>query len=102
MRATPVLIGAIALAGTGLVVASSSPREPGPIQAQVQPAAPQQAPAAAPAQAAAGQPAAAPAFTPEQKAVADTIGAFAKAYGTADAKALADFFTEEVVVIDPE
>ena len=91
MRATPILIGAIALAGTGLVVASSNPREPGPIQAQVQPAAPQQAPAAAapaaapapaaPAQAAAPQPAAAPAFTPEQKAVADTIGAFAKVFG---------------------
>ena len=60
MRATPVLIGALALAGTGLVVASSNPREPGPIQAQAQPAAPRQAPAApapavAPAQPAAAQ-----------------------------------------------
>jgi len=112
MRATPVLIGAIALAGTGLVVASCHPRELDPIPAQAQPAAPQQNPAApapaaapaqpAPAQAAAPQPAAAPTFTPEQKAVADTIGAFAKAYGTADAKALADFFTDDVVVTDPE
>jgi len=112
MRATPVLIGVFALAGTGFVVASSNPREPGPIPAQAQPAAPQQAPAApvqaaapaqaAPAQAAAPQPAAAPTFTPEQKAVADTIGAFAKAYGTADAKALAEFFTDDVVVTDPE
>jgi len=107
MRATPVLIGALALAGTGLVVASSNPQEPGPIQAQAQPAAPRQAPAApapaaAPAQPAAAQPAAAPTFTPEQKAVADTVGAFAKAYGTADAKALADFFTDDVVVTDPE
>jgi len=100
------LIGAIALASTGFVVASSHPREPGPIPAQAQPAAPQQAPAApaqaAPTQAAAPQPAAAPTFTPEQKAVADTIGAFAKAYGTADAKALAEFFTDDVVVTDPE
>ena len=85
MRATPILIGAIALAGTGLVVASSHPREPGPpIPAQAQSAAPQQTPAAptpaaAPAQPAAPQPAAAPTFTPEQKAVADTIGAFSKA-----------------------
>ena len=112
MRATPVLIGAFALAGTGFVVASSNAREPGPIPAQAQPAAPQQAPAvpvqaaapaqAAPAQAAAPQPAAAPTFTPEQKAVADTIGAFAKAYGTADAKVLAEFFTDDVVVTDPE
>jgi len=103
MRATPVLIGAIALAGTGLVVASSNPREPGPIQAQAQPAAPQQAPAApAPPATAAAQPGAAPAFTPEQKAVADTISAFSKAYGTADAKALADFYTDDVVLIDPE
>src|SRR5271157_1246106 len=106
MRATPVLIGAIALAGTGLVVASSNPREPGPVPAQAQPAAPQQtpaapAPAAAPAQPAAAQPAAAATFTPEQKAVADTIAAFAKVYGSADAKALADFFTDDVVVTDP-
>ncbi len=101
MRATPVLIGAIALAGTRLVVASSNPREPGPIPAQAQPAASQHTPAA-PAQPAAPQPAAAPTFTPEQKAVADTIGAFSKAYGAADAKALADFFTDDVVVTDPE
>src|SRR5271157_6507450 len=107
MRATPVLIGAIALAGTGLVVASSNPREPGPVPAQAQPAVPQQtpaaaAPAAAPAQPAAAQPAAAPTFTPEQKAVADTIGAFSKAFSAADAKALSDFFTDYVVVTDPE
>jgi len=109
MRATPVLIAAIAVAGTGLVAASSNPQEPASIQAEVQPAAPQQAPAApalaaapAPAPAAAAQPAAAPTFTPAQKAVADTIGAFAKVYGTADAKALAGFFTDDVVVTDPE
>jgi len=88
MRATPILIGAIVLAATGLVVASSHSREPGPIPAQVQPAAP--------------QPTAAPTFTPEQKAVADTISAFSKAYSTADAKALSDFFTDDVVVTDPE
>ena len=108
MRATPILIGAIALAGTGLVVASSNPREPGPIQAPVQPPVPQQAPAAAApaapaqAQAAAPQPAATPSFSPKQQAVADTIAAFSKAFSAADAKALAEFFTDDVVVIDPE
>ncbi len=43
MRVTPILIGAIALAGAGLGVASSNPREPGSSQAQAQPAAPPQA-----------------------------------------------------------
>ena len=101
MRVTPILLGAVALAGAGLSVASSYPREPGSSQAQAQPAAPPQA-TTAPAQAAAAQPAAAPTLTPEQKAVADAIGAFGSAYGSADAKALADFFTDDVVVIDPE
>jgi uncharacterized protein (TIGR02246 family) len=96
MKVTAILLGLIALAATGLGVASSDPREPGPFQSQVQPAAPPQA-ATTPAQAAP-----APAFTPEQKAVADTIGAFAAAYGSADARALAEFFTDDVVVIDPE
>ncbi len=113
MRATPFLIGAIALAGTGMALASALSQEPVAAPAQVQPAAPQPnnavpvpvaapAPAAAAAQPAAAQPAAAPAFTAEQKAVADTIGAFAKSFSAADAKGLADFFTDDVVVIDPE
>ncbi len=106
MRTTVLLIGAIALAGTGLVAASSSPQEPVAAPGQVQPAAPQPtavapAPAAAAAQPAAAQPAA-PTLTPEQKAVADTIAAFAKTFSAADAKGLAEFFTDEVVVTDPE
>ena len=59
------------------------------------------APAAAAAQPATAQPAA-PTFTPEQKAVVDIIGAFAKAFSSADAKGLADLLTDDVVVTDPE
>jgi uncharacterized protein (TIGR02246 family) len=102
MRTTPALIGAIALAGTGLAVAASNPQQPSPVPAQVQPVAPQQK-AATPASAQPAAPQQTPAtFTPEQKAVADTVDAFSKAYSAADAKALSGFFTDEVVLIDPE
>jgi uncharacterized protein (TIGR02246 family) len=43
-----------------------------------------------------------PAFSPEQKTVADTVQAFSKAYSAADAEALGGFFTDDVVVTDPE
>ena len=90
------------MAATGFVVASSNPQAPAAAPAQGQPpsaAAP--APAAAAAQPATAQPAA-PTFTPEQKAVVDMIGAFAKAFSSADAKGLADLLTDDVVVTDPE
>ena len=56
-------------------------------------------PAATPAPG--GEPAP-PAFTPEQKAVADAVAAFAKAYSAADAKALAGMFSDDIVLTDPE
>lgn len=86
MRTTTVLMGAMALAGAGLVLAAGGPQQPSA--------------ASAPAQAAPGQ--AAPALTPEQKAVADAVAAFAKAYSVGDAKALASSFTDDLVLIDPE
>jgi uncharacterized protein (TIGR02246 family) len=89
MRTTPALMGAMALAGAGLVLAAAGPQQPNPALAQ---------PAAAPA---AAQPPAT-ALTPEQKAVADAVEAFAKAYTAGDAKALAAFFTDDLVLIDPE
>ncbi len=91
MRAICVRIGIVALAGSGLVAASSQPPRPAST-----PAAP------ATAQPANAQPPAAPAVPPEQKAIADRIAGFANAFSTADARALADFFTSEVVVTDPE
>ncbi|HKM53896.1 MAG TPA: SgcJ/EcaC family oxidoreductase [Isosphaeraceae bacterium] len=125
MRTTPVLIGALALAGTGLVVAASSPQQPGATVIEVQPAVPQQVVTPAPSQpmaitqpTAVAQPAAiaqpvataqptamaqpASVFTPEQKAVAHAVETFAKIYSAADPKALADCFTDDIVLTDPE
>jgi uncharacterized protein (TIGR02246 family) len=100
MRTTPALIGAFALAGTGLVVAASSPQQAA--QAPAQPVATQQpAAAAAPAQPAAPQQAAA-SLTPEQKAVAAAVEAFAKAYSAADAKALGGYVADDIVLTDPD
>jgi uncharacterized protein (TIGR02246 family) len=102
----PALIGKIALAGLSLcVVAAHAQQQPGtaPVQAPVQ----AQPPAAVPARPAVpAQPAAptatAPAFTPEQKTVVAAVDAFTKIYNTADAKALAEAFTDDVVLTDPE
>ena len=41
-------------------------------------------------------------MTAEQKAVADAIESFSKVYGSADAQGLSGFFTDDVVLIDPE
>jgi uncharacterized protein (TIGR02246 family) len=114
-----VLIGALALAGAGLAVAASSPQQPGATVIEGQPAVPQQVVTPAPSQpmavtqptavaqpAAAAQPAAiaqpASVFTPEQQAVAQAVEAFTKTYSAADPKALADCFTDDVVLTDPE
>jgi uncharacterized protein (TIGR02246 family) len=97
MRTSRTLIGAIALAGAGLVVGAAGPQQP-PAQPGAAQAGGTQQPAPAPASA---QPAAAT-FTPEQKSVADTVEAFAKAYTAGDAKVLAAFFTDDLVLIDPE
>ena len=107
MRTMPALIGTMAVAGISMCVAvSHAQQQPGtaPVQAPVQ----AQPPAAVPAQPAAvpAQPAApaatAPAFTPEQKEVVAAVEAFTKIYNTADAKALAEAFTDDVVLTDPE
>ncbi|QEH38438.1 SnoaL-like domain protein [Aquisphaera giovannonii] len=108
MRAIPLSLAAIGLAGIAAVAASprageaQPPAQPAPPAARqatnpASPEAPTQ-PAAAPAPAAP----AAPAFTPEQKAVADALAAFVKAYNSGDTKALSAFFTEDLVLIDPE
>jgi uncharacterized protein (TIGR02246 family) len=92
----------MALAGISLCVAVSRAQPPGaaPAQAPVQ----AQPAAAVPAQPAAAQaaPAAAPAFTPEQKAVVGAVEAFTRTYNAADAKALAEAFTDDVVLTDPD
>jgi len=106
MRTMPALIGTVALAGISLCVAVSGAQQPAaapaqaPVQAQPPAAVPAQ-PAAVPAQPAAPA-ATAPAFTPEQKAVVAAVEAFTKIYNTADAKALAEAFTDDVVLTDPE
>lgn len=84
MRTTAGFIGAIALAGTGLVVAASRAQQPPAKPTTTAPATP------------------APTLTPEQKPVAEAVEAFAKAYSAADAKALGGLLTAEVVVIDPD
>ncbi|WP_165222096.1 YybH family protein [Aquisphaera insulae] len=105
MKAIPVCLAAIILAVVGVLAA---PSRTGKAQVQVAAPPPQQAPAVAPAAAAASAPAAAPAaaaapaFTPEQKAVADALGSFVKAYNSGDTKALAAFFADDLVLIDPE
>ena len=38
----------------------------------------------------------------EVKPIVDAIAAFTKAYGTADARGLNDFFTDDVVLVDPQ
>jgi uncharacterized protein (TIGR02246 family) len=92
MKTSLLFSGAIALTGTVLALGSPRAQEPGAGK-------PQTKPAAAPP--AATQPAA-PALTPEQKAVVESVQAFARAYSAADSKALAGFFTEDVVLTDPE
>ena len=93
MRTTPALIGAMTLAGAGLVLAASGPQQPSPVPT---PAAARRAVAPASARSAPA------AFTPEQKAVADAVAAFAKAYTAGDAKALAGYLADDLVLIDPE
>jgi uncharacterized protein (TIGR02246 family) len=97
MRTTPLLIGAIALTGSGLMMAAAWAQQP---VAQPAPAPAAPAAAAAPAR----QPAAAgkPSFTPEQKAVVDAVEAFSRAFGAGDAKAIGEGFTDDAVVIDPD
>ena len=85
MRTTFFLIGAVALAGAGLVVAASSPQQPAETAA----------PAAGTAPPKSG-------FTPEQQAVADAVAAFAKAYSNEDVAGLERQFSDDVVLIDPE
>lgn len=96
MRISYVLIGAVALTGTGLVIAGS-PQQPA--------AAPAPA-AAAPAPKAESQPAASqPKFaaaTAEEKAVAEAIAVFSKTYSAGDHATLASYFTADAVLVDPE
>lgn len=88
MTKIPAMLGAIVLAASSLIVAASMAQ---------QPAGGAGAPGSAPAQ----EPKA-PSLSPEQKAVADAVEAFSKAYSAADTKALGELFTDEVVVIDPD
>src|SRR5262245_48457842 len=101
MKTTLVLIGAVALAGVGMALASGDPQQPGAVTSPPQPAPVLKKAAPAPT----AEPAAPltnAALTPEQKAVADAVGAFAKAYSAADSAALADLFVEDVMLVDPE
>jgi uncharacterized protein (TIGR02246 family) len=87
MRASLLLSGAIATAGAFLALGFSSPQEPAAGKAPARPTSAQST---------------SPAFTPEQKAVAEAVQAFARAYSAGDAKTLAGAFTDDIVLTDPE
>jgi uncharacterized protein (TIGR02246 family) len=87
---------AAAVAAVGLATAAAYSQAPSG-------AAPAQAPAAA-KPAVAEEPAVKP-FAPAnaaEKAIADGVAAFAKAYGEGDAKALADLYTDEAIIVDAD
>jgi hypothetical protein len=90
MRKLPGLIGTIGLAGVGLVFAASTPQQPAstPVAAKAQGVAPTPAQATPPA----NDPKTSE-FTPEQRAVAEAVEAFSKAYNAADVKAMGAYFT---------
>jgi uncharacterized protein (TIGR02246 family) len=90
---TPLLVsGTIAILGTALALGASSAQESAPANQET----------GQPAVSTAASQRAAPALTAEQKAVAEAVQAFSKAYNAADAKALASMFTEDIVLTDPE
>jgi uncharacterized protein (TIGR02246 family) len=97
MRTSLVLIGAVALASAGLVSAGN-PQQPAPARTPAAAPAPQPKPDA--------QPAATPpkfaARTPEEKSVLDAVEVFARTYTAGDHAALASYFTDEAVIIDPD
>jgi uncharacterized protein (TIGR02246 family) len=99
MRKTLALIGSIVALGAGLALAAGLPQQragaggqaaqpaPTPPAASAQPGAPLQE---------------ASIDRAEVKPIVDAIAAFTKVYGTADAKGLRDFFTDDVVLVDPQ
>ena len=91
MRTTFALIGLLALAGAGLVMAAGSPQAATAGRRRVQPAA---------AQPAVQQPKPAP--SPEEKAIIDGVKAFTKLYSAANAEALAELFLDDASIIDPD
>jgi len=96
MRTPFALIGAVALAGTGLVTAGN-PQQPA--------SAPTQAAAVSQPKAGAQPAASQPKFTastPEEKAVMAAIGVFSKTYSAGDHATLASYFTDDAVIVDPE
>jgi uncharacterized protein (TIGR02246 family) len=91
MKITITLVGLLAVAGAGLVMAAGN-REPGQE-------------AAGAATAAQGQPAPAPqpkAASPDEHAIRGGVEAFAKLYSGADAQGLAELFVDDAELIDPE
>ncbi len=92
MRATTLSVTSIGLAAVVLFAAA---------RAQTGNAQPAQAQAGGEAQAAA-QPARQLGATAEEKAVLDGIAAFAKAYGAANAAAIAEMFLDESMIVGPE
>jgi uncharacterized protein (TIGR02246 family) len=91
MRTTFALIGLLALAGAGLVMAAGSPQQQQPAAAAVNPA---------PAQPGVQQPKLAP--SPEEQAIVAGVEAFTKLYSAANAEGLADLFIDDASIIDPE
>jgi uncharacterized protein (TIGR02246 family) len=97
MKTTPALIGSIVALGAGLVLAAGSPQQREGGQAA------QPAPTLPAASARPGAPLQdASIDRAEVKPIVDAIAEFTKVYGTADAKILDDFFTDDVVLVDPE
>jgi uncharacterized protein (TIGR02246 family) len=97
MRTTVTLIGCIVAAGAGLALAAGLPQQ----RAGGQAAPPAPTPPAASAQPGANSQEAL-IDRAEVKPIVEAIAAFTKVYGTADAKILNDFFTDDVVLVDPQ
>jgi uncharacterized protein (TIGR02246 family) len=91
MRTTFALIGVLALAGAGLVMAAGGTQPQQPAAGAVNPA---------PAQPGAAQ--AKPAPSPEEQAIVAGVEAFGKLYSAANAEGLAELFIDDASIIDPD
>ncbi len=89
MRTTFALIGLLALAGAGFVMAAGGPAQ-------------QQAAAVNPAPAQPAAPQLKPAPSPDERAIIAGVEAFTKLYSAANAEGLAELFHDDASIFDPD
>jgi uncharacterized protein (TIGR02246 family) len=105
MRLQPILLGAAALIGAGLVVANAAPPEPAPsatpAATQPKPSVPATPAVATPADTKSKPDAAPNAASAKEKPLIEAVQAFVTAYNAADIDTLVGLFTEDADVVDP-